>query len=331
MKIIIAIIINFFLFYPLTILAASNAETKKEPLEVIVKTGVHNGFIRIVFSMPEHQVNEAFVDQIDNTIKIKLNTYVYFKLLKGKQEENYIRISSPIKLIDGLIIEPKKDGCILKMEGPGHMKTLKLFNPSRLVVDIYFSESIPEGEKKPRYNVIMIDPGHGGYDKGITSESFLEKNFLLTFSKSFAAKAERLGKKIIFLRSGDYAISMKDRIKTINKTKPDILISFHISLKDEFVIYLAGMRKKDKLYQFRRESELISRSIMANIKNLGIKVKSQKIDSIISAYVDVPAIFIELPNPEKFTYDKKMNQKIIEAILNSLETEGLIQENIKRF
>jgi N-acetylmuramoyl-L-alanine amidase len=317
--------IMFFLLAVFLIFNVPPAETtmreiNQEPLEVIIKTGVHEGFVRAVFFMSESAIKDASVTQIDNAVKVNLNRAVFFKSKAKDLGKEYTKIDSPMKLIDGLIVEPKKDGAILKKENLTHIKILKLSNPSRLVIDMYFSGTIVEKEKQSRYNIIMIDPGHGGYDRGIYSDSFSEKNFVLAFSKAFAERVERIGKKAILLRNADYAISMKDRIKAINKKRPDVLISFHLSLKDEFVVYQTNpIGEKDGLNQIFKESEIISQSIMANIKNLGIRVRIEKIDSIIGSYIYLPSIFIELPNPERFTYDKKINQKIIEAILNSLE------------
>lgn len=312
-------ILAFFLLFNIPSPRAANKDVDQKPLEVVIKTGVHEGFIRIVFFMEESYVRDASVTQIDNTIKVNLNAPVFFKLIGKEIERDYIKIDSLTRLINGLIFEPKKEGCILKKEDLTHIKTLKLSNPSRLVIDIYFSKLDVKTDKHSKYNVIMIDPGHGGYDKRIYGDNFSEKHFVLAFSKALLQEIEKSGKKAILLRNGDYAISMKDRIRIVNKKRPDILISIHLSLKDEVVIYLTESRiKKDRADQFLRESELISKSIIANIKSLGIKVKSQRIDSIIGSYAFVPSIFIELPNPERFAYDKKINQQIISAILKSL-------------
>lgn len=296
-----------FLLYALPLKAIAE-KSDQEPLDVIVKTGSHEGFLRTVFLLNE-RVREPSVRQVDNRVEIHFNTSVYFKYIK-KPDAEPVRLESSTKLINGLFIEPKRDGCILRVENLSNIKTLRLSNPSRLVVDLYFIESKADLDRHYRY--IMVDPGHGGYDKGIYSDNFSEKNFVLSFSKVFGDQAEKAGRRVVLSRSGDFAISLRDRIKLVNKKMPDVLISFHVSMNNEFVIYIADRGSHS-------ESEVISNRIIRNIKNqLGIDGRIERVNSIIGAYVKVPSILVELPNPDRFAYDKKTNQKIISAILDSL-------------
>lgn len=324
----------FILFFVLhyNILFASSKKDGNESLDIDFKVGIHQDFVRIVFFLKEDYLKSSSVKKIDNIIKIEFNRPVNFNLIKKGADKEIINVDSTKELIKGLFIEAKKDSCIIKSENFFDLKTMRLNEPSRLVVDIYMGRSKIEKDSNIfRANLIMVDPGHGGFDRGIHTNNLVEKNFVLDFSKNFKDIAEKRGKKILFTRNGDYAMSLTDRIRAINKRRPEFLISIHISSGNELSIYIPEKilkkENEDLAVDLYKYSEAISKSISERIKNqLGVNVKIEKANSIIGSYLNIPSILVELPNPERFAYDKKINLKITNAILDGLSQELKDQE-----
>lgn len=77
---------------------------------------------------------------------------------------------------------------------------------------------------------IVIDPGHGGNDPGANANDnvHVEKTYSLAFANSLKERLEQKGAKVIMSRNDDSFISLEDRVKLTNKTKPNAFISIHI-------------------------------------------------------------------------------------------------------
>ena len=77
--------------------------------------------------------------------------------------------------------------------------------------------------------VIILDPGHGGYDSGASAAGVLEKTINLQVSLKFADLLERNGATVYLTRSTDEFISLDGRVEFSNSIKPDAFISIHVN------------------------------------------------------------------------------------------------------
>ena len=81
-----------------------------------------------------------------------------------------------------------------------------------------------------RGKTIIIDPGHGGSDPGaVTKTNDYEKYYTLDISKRIQTLLQKKGAKTILLRSNDSNPSLYQRVKKINRSNGDFLISVHIN------------------------------------------------------------------------------------------------------
>ncbi len=76
-------------------------------------------------------------------------------------------------------------------------------------------------------NRIIIDPGHGGKDKGAVGHLYLEKNITLAISKYLAAMLEKKGYNVLLTRDDDTYISLKRRGDITREFGGDLFISIH--------------------------------------------------------------------------------------------------------
>ncbi len=75
--------------------------------------------------------------------------------------------------------------------------------------------------------IIVIDPGHGGRDKGARGpDGVLEKRVTLTLARMIRAELENKYSSVL-TRSGDYWLDIPDRTAVANHTKADMFISIH--------------------------------------------------------------------------------------------------------
>jgi N-acetylmuramoyl-L-alanine amidase len=81
-----------------------------------------------------------------------------------------------------------------------------------------------------RQPVIVIDPGHGGYDSGTEAGApLLEKDLALQIALRLQGELERRGVHAILTRTGDYFVTLADRTAFANKAGADLFISIHLN------------------------------------------------------------------------------------------------------
>ncbi len=92
-------------------------------------------------------------------------------------------------------------------------------------------DPVLRGKALAKYPVrtIMIDPGHGGTDKGAAGAGgrLLEKNLNLSMALKLRAALRKLGFQVIMTRGADSTLSLQGRAELCKKYKPDLFISIH--------------------------------------------------------------------------------------------------------
>lgn len=73
---------------------------------------------------------------------------------------------------------------------------------------------------------IVIDPGHGGRDVGITHADRAEKDINLALARALAARLQQQH-RVILTRTGDYFLSAAERVAKANRAGADLYVSLH--------------------------------------------------------------------------------------------------------
>ncbi len=76
------------------------------------------------------------------------------------------------------------------------------------------------------FNTVIIDPGHGGKDKGATG---LESQYTLILAKLLKAELEKKGFRTVLTRQGNVSIPLGDRVRIANAHDNAIMISLHFN------------------------------------------------------------------------------------------------------
>ncbi len=82
--------------------------------------------------------------------------------------------------------------------------------------------------QKPK--VIVIDPGHGGKDKGGAGTHFAEKNIVLSMAKKLSTLLQRQGFRVVLTRNNDTTVSLQQRVNRARSVKADLYISLHANI-----------------------------------------------------------------------------------------------------
>jgi len=171
---------------------------------------------RIVIDIKDSRVSGALPSAAYNESRIKGIRY-------AKRGDNGLRVVLDLKNA----VKPKS--FVLKPHGA---------YGNRLVVDLFdAADKTKVVVKRPVYKktneardlIIAIDAGHGGEDPGaIGQRGTLEKDVVLHIAKELEklVKRER-GMKPLMIRTGDYYIGLKQRVKKAQIAQADLFISIH--------------------------------------------------------------------------------------------------------
>jgi len=84
-------------------------------------------------------------------------------------------------------------------------------------------------QRSGKIQTIVLDPGHGGYDKGAASTLGFEKNFALDVARQLRPLLQAKGFKVIMTRETDVFIPLEVRARIANATKDSIFVSIHFN------------------------------------------------------------------------------------------------------
>src|SRR5437667_908283 len=80
-----------------------------------------------------------------------------------------------------------------------------------------------------RLETVVLDPGHGGYDKGQVSRLGYEKDFALDVARKLRPLLQAKGLRVIMTREGDYFVPLEVRAQIANKARNSIFVSIHFN------------------------------------------------------------------------------------------------------
>ncbi len=200
------------------------------------------------------------------------------------------------------ILSPKKE-----------VDTAVWYTKEKEAYNLYINE---KKEKK----IIIIDAGHGGTDLGATKDDFNEKSLISEISKKIKALYSDSDITILYTRTEDEFINLKDRTDFINSNKPDLVISLHINNTKNtdangFEIFVT--EKTDLFDKTKLLAEQLSLKLSkTQLKNRGLKtapfyiLNNSQCPSLV-----VELGFISNENDRKFIASKKGQTEIAKTIL----------------
>ena len=143
----------------------------------------------------------------------------------------------------------------------------------------------------PRFNTVVIDPGHGGLDSGALWYGTEEKNVTLPVSKLIRKELVARGiKNVVMTRDEDVILSLSERARFSNQQDKPIFVSIHFNANvDTSVTGIESyvMPNADK-------SRELGESIGVKLKAMGRRYLGVKTYNLkVLRETDHPAIVIE--------------------------------------
>ncbi len=303
-----------------------------------LRTSYNAEYTRIVLEGPEPVITRALVNQTEQEILVTF-LRAHISVLAEKPSVSF-------RTIDDNKI----------MFSPGRftgMKVLTLHDPVRLVIDVYpdnkkkegegrnWGSSIPEKENTgifsgreeaaTREKMIVIDPGHGGFESGMIRDDLVEKNVALDISRKLGALIDKGGLRSSLTRSGDLFMSMGERVRSANSGGADVFISVHIGNHRDVVIYIPVVTEsvqegtREYLYNKGQETYLKKTVALLNaVKDAAAEdfgkdmVTVRPLPYSILSRIEAAALMIELPSFGYENYTEKFKLRIAKMINRGL-------------
>src|SRR6266403_326220 len=79
---------------------------------------------------------------------------------------------------------------------------------------------------------VVLDPGHGGHDKGQVSRYGSEKDSVLDAARKLRPLLQAKGLRVIMTREGDYFVPLEVRAQIANAARNPIFVSIHFNATD---------------------------------------------------------------------------------------------------
>jgi N-acetylmuramoyl-L-alanine amidase len=332
---------NLFLSFPalflfLAIIAGGAPATAAEsaaPL-VTIRAAKHADFFRIVLSAEDSLIQKAKVSARDgSSFRIDFPVRITAELGRKDAQGNPVRLDpasmKAVDLLKGASITARGSDLSLTIENLSDLKILRLSQPSRLVIDASIerkSQYKPESPLAGTADIqiqpdsLIIDPGHGGDEKGIHTASASEKDIVLGIARDLAATLIKRNKKAILTRKGDTALSISDRVALAQQVRGMPFLSIHLSLKKEVVVYFALSKKNTT---FAEKSEAMAKRLATHLgQELRVPSRTEQLPGLFLAGIQSPAVLIELPSLIDTPYDKKMRERVLSGLLLGLSSVG---------
>lgn len=220
-------------------------------------------------------------------------------------------------LASGFNFKPIKNRILMLQKSKSSVlkRSLKISAALLLLSGIFMISSF-ETSTKPL--LVVVDVAHGGHDSG----NSMEKDVVLSIANYLAAYSND-DLKIVFTRTSDQFLSLKERVDFINQQKPDVMISLHCNAHSNVetsgveAFYYPDNKHQETAYNYSKiliANQLGLFSQRGEIKNAGFYVLKN---------TDAPSVVLELgfitnAKDRATLTDKKQQQAIAKNLYESL-------------
>ncbi len=83
-----------------------------------------------------------------------------------------------------------------------------------------------------KVKTVVLDPGHGGHDRGAVCRYGYEKDFALDVARKLRPLLQAKGLRVIMTREGDYFVPLEVRAQIANAARNSIFVSIHFNATD---------------------------------------------------------------------------------------------------
>jgi len=122
--------------------------------------------------------------------------------------------------------------------------------------------------------VVLLDPGHGGYDPGAVYHGLEEKALNLELALMLCGQLDRV--KVLMTRERDIYVSLSDRVAMSRRVEPDLFLSLHANAGgghgfESFIASGAGPGSSAEIMQSALHAEIMAALDKYQVRDRGMK------------------------------------------------------------
>lgn len=246
---------------------------------------------------------------------------------------------------ENMIIPYRRENRNTIVFSPKKFRGLKVFTlkkPDRLVIDVYSGEMkeqilsralFNDRDKKDHFKIqsVVIDPGHGGYDFGLSDDQNSEKNIVLDIAKRLNLLLKGKETDGFLTRGSDRFMTLSERADFTNDKETDVFISIHIGNHDDVVLYVPVitehvsdvvrpyLKVKGQAGHLKDSVSLINAMKEAVISEFGDDmVTIRSLPYSILSKIEAAAILVELPSFQDAQYADELKKEIADTLYKGL-------------
>ncbi|MGH8092299.1 MAG: N-acetylmuramoyl-L-alanine amidase family protein [Chthoniobacterales bacterium] len=172
-----------------------------------------------------------------------------------------------------------------------------------------------------RFSTVVIDPGHGGFDRGgIPGQRVAEKTMALDVAQRVARKLRQAGYHVVMTRDSDVFVTLGDRVRIANSYRDAVFVCIHFNSATR-----SGANGIETYYYSNQSAALaanIHRQLVAGTTtdNRGIRRRGY----FVLRRTTIPAILVEcgfLTNPTETrlalqsSYRQQLADRIADGVM----------------
>lgn len=139
---------------------------------------------------------------------------------------------------------------------------------------------------------IVIDPGHGGYDSGATSnqDKKEEKAYTLAYAKALATKLRKAKAKVYLTRNDDTFVSLSKRPALADQVHADAFISFHFDSSPT-----ENTASGFTTYYYHKNSLKLAQTLNKEFGAIGLENRGVEVGNfLVVRDISEPAVLLEM-------------------------------------
>jgi N-acetylmuramoyl-L-alanine amidase len=221
----------------------------------------------------------------------------------------------------------------------GKTNTLQSQAPGASLSPTPFQSGTPsvEGQKRTHEFFVMIDPSHGGYDKGATfGGKLVEKDITLCLAREVRKELEERGIAARLLRESDIDLGLDRRAEITNEQRASLYVALHAGRPGKGVrVYAPVLTDTQQPLAGRflpwesaqsgslSQSQNLARAVSEELKRKGLTVASLGVPLRPLNNLTAPAIAVELA-PEEDDLQSLESQKRQNSVATAIAL-GIVQ------
>lgn len=139
------------------------------------------------------------------------------------------------------------------------------------------------------FRTVIIDPGHGGHDKGGQWGRVYEKHLALDTSVRLESHLKKMGYNTVMTRRSDYFVSLPGRMSIANKYRNAIFVSIHYNYT--WKQHVSGIETFYHSKQSHQLAKDVHKGMMSRVKVVDRGVKYARYYVIRNC--EIPSILVE--------------------------------------